>query len=120
MKPGPCGCGPVVRSAFPQELSRVAPSMNESHEPPPSPADTPTPQRKQHSRRRAVLIAAAAVGVCGAAYLVVAYGLILPQSVLDIPTRGASYQRQREVATRTGGDLVAVVDSVVQELRSAL
>jgi carboxylate-amine ligase len=41
-------------------------------------------------------------------------------SVLDIPTRGASYQRQREVATRTGGDLVAVVDSVVQELRSAL
>jgi carboxylate-amine ligase len=41
-------------------------------------------------------------------------------SVLDIPKRGASYQRQREVATRTGGDLVAVVDSVVQELRSAL
>ena len=41
-------------------------------------------------------------------------------SVLDIPARGASYQRQREVATRTGGDLVAVVDSVVDELRSGL
>ncbi len=41
-------------------------------------------------------------------------------SVLDIPARGASYQRQREVASRTDGDLVAVVDSVVQELRSEL
>ena len=41
-------------------------------------------------------------------------------SVLDIPARGASYQRQREVAARTDGDLVAVVDSVVQELRSEL
>ena len=41
-------------------------------------------------------------------------------SVLDIPVRGASYQRQREVAARTDGDLVAVVDSVVQELRSEL
>jgi glutamate---cysteine ligase / carboxylate-amine ligase len=41
-------------------------------------------------------------------------------SVLDIPTRGASYQRQRAVAAETGGDLVAVVDSVVRELRSEL
>jgi glutamate---cysteine ligase / carboxylate-amine ligase len=41
-------------------------------------------------------------------------------SVLDIPTRGASYQRQRRVAEATGGDLVAVVDSVVQELRADL
>jgi carboxylate-amine ligase len=41
-------------------------------------------------------------------------------SVLDIPTRGASYQRQRRVAADTEGDLVAVVDSVVQELRSEL
>jgi len=41
-------------------------------------------------------------------------------SVLDILTRGASYQRQREVAARTDGDLVAVVDSVVQELREGL
>ncbi|WP_278257013.1 hypothetical protein [Nocardioides convexus] len=36
-------------------------------------------------------------------------------SVLDIPVRGASYTRQRAVAERTGGDLVAVVDSVVTE-----
>ena len=41
-------------------------------------------------------------------------------SLLEIPTRGASYQRQRRVAARTDGDLVAVVDSVVQELRDAL
>jgi glutamate---cysteine ligase / carboxylate-amine ligase len=41
-------------------------------------------------------------------------------SVLEIPERGASYQRQRAVAARTDGDLVAVVDSVVQELRSEL
>ncbi len=41
-------------------------------------------------------------------------------SVLDIPVRGASYQRQRAVAAATDGDLVAVVDSVVQELRSEL
>jgi carboxylate-amine ligase len=34
----------------------------------------------------------------------------------DIPRHGASYQRQREVARRTDGDLVAVVDSVVREL----
>jgi carboxylate-amine ligase len=36
--------------------------------------------------------------------------------VEEIPRRGASYQRQREVAARTHGDLVAVVDSVVREL----
>jgi carboxylate-amine ligase len=36
--------------------------------------------------------------------------------VSEIPRRGASYQRQRDVAERTGGDLVAVVDSVVREL----
>ncbi|WP_204163853.1 glutamate--cysteine ligase [Nocardioides solisilvae] len=40
--------------------------------------------------------------------------------VADIPTRGASYQRQRAVAHESGGDLVAVVDSVVTELRSSL
>ncbi|HET6563308.1 MAG TPA: glutamate--cysteine ligase [Marmoricola sp.] len=39
------------------------------------------------------------------------------RSVADIVTGGASYQRQRAVAQRTGGDLVAVVDSVVRELR---
>jgi len=37
-------------------------------------------------------------------------------SVEDIPRRGASYQRQRHVAAESGGDLVAVVDSVVREL----
>ena len=36
--------------------------------------------------------------------------------VAEIPRRGASYQRQREVAGRTEGDLVAVVDSVLREL----
>jgi carboxylate-amine ligase len=36
--------------------------------------------------------------------------------VREIPRRGASYQRQREVAATARGDLVAVVDSVVQEL----
>lgn len=41
-------------------------------------------------------------------------------SVADLVARGASYQRQRAVAAATGGDLVAVVDSVVQELRSSL
>jgi len=41
-------------------------------------------------------------------------------SVADIAKRGASYQRQRAVAARTGGDLVAVVDSVVRELRAGL
>ena len=39
------------------------------------------------------------------------------RSVADIPTRGASYQRQRGVAARSDGDLVAVVDSVVRELQ---
>ncbi len=37
-------------------------------------------------------------------------------SVADIPQRGAGYQRQREVAAATGGDLVAVVDALVDEL----
>jgi carboxylate-amine ligase len=41
-------------------------------------------------------------------------------SVADVPVRGASYQRQRAVAGATGGDLVAVVDSVVTELRDSL
>jgi carboxylate-amine ligase len=41
-------------------------------------------------------------------------------SVADIPLRGASYQRQRAVAERTDHDLVAVVDSVVAELRAGL
>ena len=36
--------------------------------------------------------------------------------VNEIPRAGASYQRQRAVADRTDGDLVAVVDSVVREL----
>ena len=38
-------------------------------------------------------------------------------SVAEIPVRGASYQRQRGVAAGSGQDLVAVVDSVVRELR---
>jgi carboxylate-amine ligase len=38
-------------------------------------------------------------------------------AVADIPRRGASYQRQRKVAGASGGDLVAVVDSVVRELQ---
>ncbi|MDT0203791.1 glutamate--cysteine ligase [Nocardioides sp. AE5] len=42
------------------------------------------------------------------------------RSVAEIPRRGASYQRQRAVAAETGGDLVAVVDSVVNELRTSL
>jgi carboxylate-amine ligase len=41
-------------------------------------------------------------------------------SVPDIPLRGASYQRQRAVAERTDHNLVAVVDSVVAELRAGL
>jgi carboxylate-amine ligase len=40
--------------------------------------------------------------------------------VADIPAHGASYERQRAVADESGGDLVAVVDSVVQELRDSL
>lgn len=42
------------------------------------------------------------------------------RSVDDIPRLGASYQRQRGVLARTDGDLVAVVDSVVRELRTSL
>ncbi len=42
------------------------------------------------------------------------------RSVADIPRRGASYQRQRAVAAATGGDLDAVVDSIVAELRASL
>jgi glutamate---cysteine ligase / carboxylate-amine ligase len=41
-------------------------------------------------------------------------------AVAEIPRRGASYERQRRVAAETEGDLVAVVDSVVQELRNSL
>ncbi|MDH2414758.1 glutamate--cysteine ligase [Nocardioides sp. CER19] len=41
-------------------------------------------------------------------------------SVADVVSRGASYQRQRVVAEQTHGDLVAVVDSVVRELRESL
>jgi carboxylate-amine ligase len=37
--------------------------------------------------------------------------------VAEIPSTGASYQRQRKVAADSGGDLVAVVDSVVRDLR---
>ena len=37
-------------------------------------------------------------------------------SVADIPRHGAAYQRQRRVAASTDGDLVAVVNSVVDEL----
>jgi len=33
---------------------------------------------------------------------------------------GASYQRQRAVAARAGGDLWAVVDSLVREMREGL
>ena len=41
-------------------------------------------------------------------------------SVSDLMTTGASYQRQRAVAARTGGDLWAVVDSLVREMRDGL
>ena len=41
-------------------------------------------------------------------------------AVADIPARGASYQRQRAVARAHDGDLVAVVDAVVRELRDCL
>ena len=40
--------------------------------------------------------------------------------VAEIPRRGASYQRQRAVAADHDGDLVAVVDAVVGELRDSL
>ncbi len=42
------------------------------------------------------------------------------RAVAGLPARGASYQRQRAVAERTDGDLVAVVDSVVRELDDSL
>ena len=42
------------------------------------------------------------------------------RAVADIPIRGASYQRQREVARRSDGDLTAVVASVVDELYASL
>jgi carboxylate-amine ligase len=42
------------------------------------------------------------------------------RAVADIPRRGASYQRQRAVAAAHDGDLVAVVDAVVGELRDSL
>lgn len=41
-------------------------------------------------------------------------------SVHDITVHGASYERQRAVAEESGGDLVAVVDSVVTEMRDSL
>ena len=41
-------------------------------------------------------------------------------SIAEIPVRGASYQRQRAVAVEADGDLIAVVDSVVRELRESL
>nr|WP_238694546.1 glutamate--cysteine ligase [Nocardioides daphniae] len=42
------------------------------------------------------------------------------RSVEDVVRSGASYQRQRRVAEASAGDLVAVVDSVVDELRTSL
>jgi glutamate---cysteine ligase / carboxylate-amine ligase len=41
-------------------------------------------------------------------------------SVSELITTGASYQRQRAVAARAGGDLWAVVDSLVREMRVGL
>lgn len=38
-------------------------------------------------------------------------------AVADIPVRGASYQRQRRIEEESGGDLRAVVDALVRELR---
>lgn len=38
--------------------------------------------------------------------------------VAEIPRRGASYQRQRAIVAATGGDLRAVVESLVHELES--
>jgi carboxylate-amine ligase len=40
--------------------------------------------------------------------------------VAEIPQRGASYSRQRAVAEQAGGDLRAVVSSLVEELRGPL
>ncbi len=42
------------------------------------------------------------------------------RAVAEIPRRGASYHRQRAIAAASGGDLVAVVESVVNELRASL
>ena len=42
------------------------------------------------------------------------------RGVAEIPRRGASYERQRRVAAESGGDLVAVVASVVDELTDSL
>ena len=41
-------------------------------------------------------------------------------SVSGLMTAGASYQRQRAVAAGAGGDLWAVVDSLVREMRDGL
>ena len=41
-------------------------------------------------------------------------------SVHDLVAGGASYQRQRAVSAATDGDLVAVVDSVVRDLRDSI
>ncbi len=41
-------------------------------------------------------------------------------AVAEIPAGGASYQRQRAVAAQHDGDLVAVVDAVVAELKQGL
>ncbi len=41
-------------------------------------------------------------------------------AVADIPRRGGSYQRQRAVMRDSGGDLWAVVDSLVRELRDGV
>jgi carboxylate-amine ligase len=41
-------------------------------------------------------------------------------AIEEIARHGASYERQRALAAETGGDLVAVVDSVVTELRNEL
>lgn len=40
-------------------------------------------------------------------------------AVLDIPVRGASYQRQRAVAAANDGDQRAVVDALVEEVRAS-
>ena len=40
-------------------------------------------------------------------------------AVADIPRRGANYQRQRQTAAAAQGDLIAVVDALVQELNNS-
>lgn len=40
-------------------------------------------------------------------------------AVADIPRRGANYQRQRQTAAAAQGDLVAVVDALVEELKGS-